>query len=64
MSTPSKNKSPLFIDKIDIVSDDLIGKVLGNKYQIEQFYSEGSHGTIYLARDVTNELPGQLIVKI
>lgn len=43
---------PLFVEKIDIVYDSLIGKVLADKYRIDQLLDKNLSGKIYLVTDI------------
>ena len=54
MQESKENKSFTLdnLDDIDIIKDDIEGKILGNRYKVRSFLDKGSHGLVYKVSDV------------
>ena len=64
-----KNKESTRLDlslseDIDIISGDIEGNILGNRYLVKSFLYKGAHGLIYKVSDSKKESKTRLVVKI
>ena len=49
---------------IDIISGDIEGKILGNRYLVKSFLDKGTHGLVYKVSDTKKQSKTRLVVKI
>ena len=66
MQESKENKSFTLanLEDIDIIKDDIEGKILGNRYKVKSFLDKGSHGLVYKVSDIKKQSDTRLVVKI
>ena len=37
---------------IDIITDDIEGNILGNRYRVKSYLDKGTHGVVYKVSDI------------